>query len=254
MEGAGGPERRGTGGAPAGGAGAPPPPELEPSPAAPSLSPAATGGLRADLAALLRNRFILFGLSVLVVLLLVTIVLVVVGNGDDNNNEGPAAVVPTVPTGAATEVAPLVGLPGRLRSDATVRNGPGLNYNYVGLIPKGELVPVVGRNEDATWLQVLYPATSQFRGWVIASEVDVDGDISTLVLAGPGAGPQVPLPTSFPFITPAAPVEETPAPPAEEEPTATEERPTRTPVPSATRYFISTSTPVPPQATPSPQR
>jgi uncharacterized protein YraI len=134
-----------------------------------------------------------------------------------------------------------------------VRNGPGLTYNYVGLIPEGELVPVVGRNEEGTWLQVLYPATSQFRGWVIASQVDVDGDISTLVLAGPGAGPQVPLPTSFPFITPEVPVEETPALPGEE-PTATEEPVTRTPVPSATRIFISTSTPVRPQPTPAAQQ
>jgi hypothetical protein len=253
MEGTNDPEPRGADAAPPG-AGAPPPPELEPSDAAAIQQPDAGGGagFLGDVAALIQNRFILFGLGVLVVLLLLTIVLVVVGGGDDDN--APSVILPTTPGDDATEVRPLVGLPGRLIVQATPRIGPGPTYAQAGLIPQGALVPVVGRNEDGTWLQVLYPPNSQLRVWVIATSLDVDGDIGTLVLAGPGAGPQVPLPTSFPFLTPDVPVEETPALPGEE-PTATEERPTRatrTPVPSATRIFVSTSTP-PPEPTPAGQ-
>jgi uncharacterized protein YraI len=246
MEGPNDPERGSPDGAPPG-APAPPPPELEaPHTAAPPQGPPEGGGLVGDAAALLRNRFILFGLGVLVVLLLLTIVLVVVGGGDDDNP--PSVVVPTTPGATdATQARPLVGLPGTLLSSATVRNGPGLTYSTLGLIPEGALVPVIGRNEDSTWLQVLYPPNSQLRGWVIASQIDVDGDIQTLVLAGPGAGPQVPLPTSFPFLTPEFPIEGTPTP--FEEATATEERETRTPVPSATRIFVETSTAVPPEPT-----
>src|SRR3972149_3743504 len=66
-------------------------------------------------------------------------------------------------------VVPLIGLPGRLRSTARMRNGPDATYAILGTIPRGALVPVVGRNADATWLQVVYPPTSQLRGWVDAS-------------------------------------------------------------------------------------
>lgn len=247
MEETSGPERgESTAGSPIGGA---PPPELEPTEAGGQASGLASPGIRGDVAALLQNRIILFGLGVLVVLLLLTVVLVVVGDGDD----GTASIArPNTPGANATEVAPLVGLPGRLRSTATMRNGPGATYTILGTIPEGALVPVIGRNEDSTWLQVLYPANSQLRGWVNATVLDVNGDLTELVLAGPGTGPQIPLPTSFPFITPEFPTEGTPTP-FGEEPTATEERETRTPVPSATRIFVLTSTPLPPQPTPAAQ-
>ena len=158
---------------------------------------------------------------------------------------------PNTPSSDAT-VAPLTGLPGRVLSTATMRNGPDATYAILGTIPRGAQLPVVGRNEDSAWLQVIYPPGSQLRGWVNASLLEVDGDVAELVIAGPGVGPQIPIPTSFGFLTPAAPAEPTAAPTSAEEPTATEERPTRRPRPSATRILVPTSTPIPPQPTAAP--
>lgn len=247
MEGTHDPERRDEGVAPPGGA-VPAPPALEPpSPASGGQRPAHSGrDFLGEVTALLQNRFILLGLGVLVVLLLLTIVLVVVGDGDNNT---PSAIRPTTPGRDATDVPPLIGLPGELLSTASMRNGPDSTYAILGTIPKGARVPVVGRNEDATWLQVIYPSGSQVRGWVSATALQVDGDVATLVLAGPGTGPQVPIPTSFGFITPVLPTEPATTP-LGGGPTATGERPTRTRVPSATRILVATSTPGPPQPTP----
>jgi len=244
MEGTDDPGRREAGGlSPAGGAPSPPPLEA-PSPSSREASGGDGRGLLGDVSALLQNRFILFGLGALAVLLLLTIVLVVVGDGDDD--PAGSTVRPATPSDEETPVT-LVGLPGELLSTTTMRNGPDTTYAILGTIPQGARVPVVGRNEDATWLQVIYPPGSQLRGWVSATVLEVDGDVAELVLAGPGTGPQIPIPTSFGFITPFVPVEETPTPP--EEPPATRARPTRTPVPSATRIVAGTSTPGPPQPT-----
>ncbi|MDP3766830.1 MAG: SH3 domain-containing protein, partial [Dehalococcoidia bacterium] len=168
---------------------------------------------------LLRNRFVLGGLGVVVVLLLISIVLLAVGGGDDAANDGPAAV--TTPGKDETAV-PTVGLRGRVTRTATMRNGPGFEYAILGTIPNGASVSIVGRNEDASWLQVVYPPNSTLRGWVGASFVDVDGNVMRLALGGPGASPSVdlppggiePLPTEPPVFIPELPTE--PQPPVEE--------------------------------------
>lgn len=227
------------------------PPLLHPSDNA--TAPATEGW--ADWHAVLRNRFILGGLGSLVVLLLVAIVLFAVGGGD-NNDTSAVAPRPTRDGGATTPVLG-PGLPAQLRTTATMRNGPGPTYAILGTIPRDSVVTVVGRNEDDTWLQVLYPPGTQLRGWVQASLIDVNGDISELVIAGPGAQPDVPVPTySGPIYTPVAT-----EPGSEFEPTRTP-RPTFTPVPTwtprAPRTPVPTSTPgavpttanEPPDATP----
>jgi len=230
MEGTNEPEGRDEGVAPPGEA-VPPPPALEP----PSLDrqrpPHIGRDYLGDVTALLQNRFILFGLGTVVVLLLLTVVLVVVGDGDDGKT--PSAIRPTTPGRDATDVPPLVGLPGRLLSTVTMRNGPDSTYAILGTISKGARLAVVGRNEDATWLQVIYPPGRQLRGWVNATALQVDGDVATLVIAGPGSGPQVPIPTSFGFITPVLPTEPATTPLGGGA-TATGERPTRTPRPIVT--------------------
>ena len=228
------------------------PPLLHPSGNA-SASASATKGWAdwADWQGVLRNRFILAGLGVLVVLLLVAIVLFAVGGEDGNDTSGVAAQA-TNDGGVTTPVLG-PGLPGQLRTTTTMRNGPGSTYAILGTIPRDSVVTVVGRNQDDTWLQVLYPPGTQLRGWVRASLIDVNGDVSELVIAGPGELPDIPVPTyAGPVFTPVAtePGSEfeatrTPRPTFTPVPTWTP-RPTRTPPPTSTQGPVPTTANEPP--------
>ncbi len=203
-------------------------------------------GRLAEWQALLRNRFILGGLAILVVLLLVTIVLVVLGGGDDDSTPR-SSLRPTTPN-ADTTVVLLTGLRGQVRTTTTMRNGPDTTYAILGTIPKGAVVSVVGRNADDTWLQVTYPPGSQLRGWVSVAFVEVAGDISQLAIADPGAGPSIPIPTGeggtvlLPTDTPAPLVTE---PPPTETPGAATPTPTRLRPATATPQLSPTSQPIP---------
>jgi uncharacterized protein YraI len=130
------------------------------------------------------------------------------------------------------------GLSGKLRTTASMRNGPGPGYPILGTIPRSAVVTVVGRNEDNTWFQVIYPPGFSIRGWVQATLIDIEGDVSSLVIAGPGAGPDVQVPTYAGPINVPIPTEpggtefeETPTP-----------RPTRV-LPTSTPYPVPTEAP-----------
>lgn len=214
-------------------------PELEAVPAAARSSRGERDRARsfapADWLAVLRNRLILTGLAVVTVLLLIAIVLVAIGSGDGGPVRRTVVDIST-PEGEPTAL-PGRALSGFVRTTTSMRNGPGPTYPVLGTIPKRALVTVVGRNANESWLQVAYPPGSQLRGWVSLAYIDVDGDISRLAIAGPGAAPAVAVPTG------AAPDSSLTAEPSEES-TATEPsstlatpagRPTRTPRPSPTR-------------------
>ena len=217
------------------------------------VSRAATPAGLPDWLDLLRNRFILAGLGGLVVLALIAIVLVAFGR-DDGSPGRRSAVVPGVADGGSEDTTS-DGIVGLTRITATMRNGPDSTYSILGTIPRGARVPVIGRNADDTWLQITYPPGSELQGWVSANSLDVSGDVSQLVIAGPGSGPSVAVPTSqFPFVQPTS--EE----PAVVEPTRTPyvrptsrptplPRPTRTPRPTITPQFPP-PTRVPPTPTP----
>ena len=233
--------------------GPPPPPELEPW--SPSVPPGGPESQRfGEIAALLQNRFILAALAAVVVLLLITIVLVALGNDDDNS--APSLIDQGTPVSGST-VVPLEGLPGRLSASVSMHNGPGPTYAILGTIPRNALVSVVGRNEDNSWLQVVYPPGSQLRGWIDATLVDVEGNISQLAIGGPGVGPNIDVPTSTGFETPleipTEPLEVPTVPEEEATPTEPDEpgRPTSTPRrPTTTPIFVPTSTPPAPTVGP----
>lgn len=206
-------------------------------------------GERIDWMSILRNRFILAGLAMLVLLLLIAIILFAVGGDDDDASNAAAGVEPT--PGAETTPVLGPGLAGVMRATATMRNGPGSTYAILGTIPRDTVVTVVGRNEDETWFQVIYPPGSQLRGWVQASLIDVEGDTSELVIAGPGESPDVIVPTfSGPAVIPTEPGgTELEEPTAVVTPTS---RPTNTPNPTWTPR--PTATPAGPVATPGSQK
>jgi uncharacterized protein YraI len=213
----------------------PPPPLLpeiaEPAPPRPV---ATAGGSSGEWLALLRNRLIIAGLSLIALLVVAAAVLVVIGNGDDEEQLRAGNIQPTPLGGAAAPTGE--DLSGVLRTTASMRNGPGVEYPAIGTIPQGTAVAVVGRNADDSWVQVVYPPGFDVLGWVNLAFIDVEGDISALVIAGPGESPNVSVPTS------------SGPPPATEQPSLPEptgsptRRPTNTRVPTITPRPSATAT------------
>jgi len=235
----------------------PPPPELEeltqPQPALspPTQRAGPNASFWSEWSGPLQNRLILAALGIVVVLLLVAIVLIVIGHGR-GGTEGNASVSAATRENSKTQVKPIGGLAGKASTTISYRNGPGPGYTILGTIPKGAVVAVVGRSEDESWLQVRYPVNSTLKGWVDARLVNVDGDITALVIAGPGPVPNVevtfePPPTPFNFGTPTEEVATlTPTRTVRPSPTV-RVTPTRTP-----RQFFTPTQPELPSATPPP--
>jgi uncharacterized protein YraI len=188
-----------------------------------------------DWQAILRNRFIIAGLGALVLLLLTAIVLFTLDGDSDS-----AATARGEPTADGRVTTPIIGpgLSGTLRTTASMRNGPGSGSAIIGTIRRGTAVTVVGRNEDSTWFQIIHPGVPTIRAWVQATLIDIEGDVSSLVIAGPGEGPDVEIPTFAGPIDVPIPTEpggtefdETPTP-----------RPTRV-LPTSTPFPIPTEAP-----------
>ena len=108
-------------------------------------------------------------------------------------------------------------------------------------------MPIIGRNEDDTWLQVLYPPGSRIQGWIEVSFLEVTGELIDVDIAGPGSGPSIIVPTRVPTFVIDEPTD-TPAPTDTPEVEPTDE-PANTP--EATMKPIATETP-PPVETPAP--
>ena len=218
------------------------PPALDPSASAPTPPP--PDGAFGEISALLRNRLILLGLGVIVVLLLITVVLVVIDAGGGAGTPS-GAIGPNTPVSDAT-VVPLQGLPGHMRSTATLWNGPGDTYAILGTVAKNATVSVIGRNAGGSWLQVVPPHS--VRGWIDATFIDVQGDVSRLPIGGPGSGPDVAVPTSVVFNTPVRVPTKPQELPTEPQATPTESAKlaTTTPIfaPTNTPPLASTPTPV----------
>jgi hypothetical protein len=58
--------------------------------------------------------------------------------------------------------------------NANVRAGPGLSFDEVAIVHKGDRLEVRGRNEDSKWVAVTLP--NQEQGWIRASSVNVSVD------------------------------------------------------------------------------
>ncbi len=190
--------------------------------------------------ALLRNRAILSGIASIVVLLLIVVVLFVFSRGKENPVLRAVAAVPTAT--AESTAFPTSRLTGEATTTITVRNGPNRSFLPLGTIPRGGRVPVVGRNEDESWLQVIFPADSLLRGWVDAAFLEVTGDISQLDVAGPGPVPSLIAPTSA-FRTP-TPTQTPPVATEPPEPTP-DLLPTQTPPATSTPPGAQPPTPFP---------
>ncbi len=86
-------------------------------------------------------------------------------------------------------------LTARITADVlNVRAGPGTNYAILSKLRNGDEVPVIGRNEDGSWLQIIYDETTEARGWIYAQYAEVNGDVRQMPVATPTAQPEAARP------------------------------------------------------------
>jgi uncharacterized protein YraI len=127
--------------------------------------------------------------------------------------EPPTATVPTIPSLTT-------------QTDLNVRQGPGTQYDLLGLLPSGASAEIIGRSEDGQWWQIRFDPAGDGVGWVssdpaFANAINVD---NVPVIPSP------PTPTSLPTDTPTSTA------------TATQAPPTSTPTPTVTPTATSEAT------------
>lgn len=82
----------------------------------------------------------------------------------------PSVPAPVEPTAAPT-AQPTPGPDQRLTTDILrIREGPGLDYPVLGRLRANRVIQILGRTEDAVWLQIAYPGLAK-SGWVSAEFV-----------------------------------------------------------------------------------
>ncbi len=86
------------------------------------------------------------------------------------------ATIPVV--GGAAE-----GNAGIIQQQINVRSGPGTNFNSLGTLNAQDVVTVTGRDANGAWLQILFSAGPDGKGWVNAAFVQVDG-VESLPIVG----------------------------------------------------------------------
>jgi hypothetical protein len=103
----------------------------------------------------------------------------------------PADAPAKAPQAQCTPQATVVSGPARLRS------GPGTNYDELGLVPQNVTVPIIGRNADSSWYQVVYSGAT---GWISASLLAPSCTQGVPVVNVPPPSPGNPVaPPSNPF-------------------------------------------------------
>lgn len=89
----------------------------------------------------------------------------------------PAPTVLNRPTNIPT----IEPIPAVMGANANVRSVPAKNKTTdIGGILMGQPVKVIGRNDDATWLYILYTDSSTGTGWVVAKAVEIGEKMSIL--------------------------------------------------------------------------
>ena len=68
-----------------------------------------------------------------------------------------------------------------------VRSGPGVSYSVVTVVQGGQTLQLLGRNANASWVQVRTP--SGHVGWVNATLIQTSTSIQSLPIVGAGAPP-----------------------------------------------------------------
>ena len=164
--------------------------------------------------AVLRHPFFLAGLAVVALLGLTAGGLVIASSVRGTDASVPTVVVAPVETatpGAARKTAAASGVSATTRGTTAVRQGPGTRA-VVGTLPAKSDVDIDGRTTDAKWLRIVFPPNSDLHGWIDATNLDVIGDPSALVVATAEPAVIVDVPTAPPSANTVAASTATPGP------------------------------------------
>jgi hypothetical protein len=158
---------------------------------------------RHDDMSLLRNPYVLAGLAVALAIILAVAVVFLFGRGGEgsggSNNGGAAGQTQTPRPSGGNAIPGAVNA--KSIATSTVREGPDREYLEIGVLRSDQDVQVVGKNDDGSWYQIVYPRDSQLRGWVPKSALSVPETALaslTVVTATPIDRPTVIIPTSTP--------------------------------------------------------
>jgi N-acetylmuramoyl-L-alanine amidase len=119
----------------------------------------------------------------------------------------------TVPNAAAVPVIgggtdPNEGNTALIQQQLNVRSGPGTGFNSLGTLNAKDVVRLVGKDSNSTWLQIEFQAGPQGKGWINAAFVKASGveNLPIVTEAGETVGTGTPTsipPTSTPTVVPA---------------------------------------------------
>lgn len=132
---------------------------------------------------------------ILVLILLFGILVIFVPAG----HAGHQAQIPTVsiPTVTGTPLGTVVTVRKDIDQDQiNVRAGPSTNYDVVGVLIIGQVVPALGRTAGGDWVQIEYPGVQGGIAWVYSPLVDVSGNLPIV------EPPPTPTPQTTPTIDP----------------------------------------------------
>ena len=90
----------------------------------------------------------------------------------------PGAPSPNLPTA-------VIGTGGNVN----VRRGPGTSYRVLGDLGRNEVVPIIGKSGDGTWLQI---QIGNIVGWISTRVVEVTGDLAAIAVTDGSGGTGVP--------------------------------------------------------------
>ena len=62
-----------------------------------------------------------------------------------------------------------------------MRAGPGVSYQILDVLPKGTVVPVIGRTTSGGWIQVVHEGVT---GWISAYYTTISGDLNSVPVTG----------------------------------------------------------------------
>ncbi len=103
------------------------------------------------------------------------------------NRFGPPASLQAIATVTGTPTGPVVVAV----EQVNVRDGPGTDYDRVGVLLAGQRVPALGRSPGGDWIQIGYPGVAGNVGWVYAYNVTLESAPGLLPIAEPPPTPTV---------------------------------------------------------------
>ena len=106
---------------------------------------------------------------------------------------------PEVPVIGGGRENPSAGNSATIIQQLNVRDGPGTNFNSIGILNAKDVVNLTGKNPDGTWLQIDFPDGPYGKGWVNAAFVKTDVLDALPIVSDTGDGPGISTPRDTPL-------------------------------------------------------